>query len=447
VLSSSKNDSKQDARFVARLDVLLERVDTLASTVATTASAIAKKDGEIASLRRDLEARDQTLQALVARAQAAQPAGAGGPVADSNELRSLRNAVAALTKEHAEDRGTAHVEALVASVRSLGQRVDELSASAQAAATAPATDPETASRIGALEAQLASVRSFLEQRASEPDRPSDELLAMLATLRSQVEALSGLTAGVTEEQLDDRFAEMDGARQKLSQRIDALAESVESATTSLGSKEQELAALHSHFTESSTRIESIVGDIRETLHAFPELSSTSLDALAARVERIEESTREATDARERGRVELARRVDDIEQRVTTVAEEVARAKTLWPVALRSLEARLDDAVHAGRPDADEGDAKRAGSADEPSEDLLAGLRDSLQAMESVAAEMARASETLSGSVDEPPTSEPPEAPEHEEAPEQEETAEPEPEAHASAAVAGATIVPLRASEP
>ena len=64
---SPKNEAKQEARFAARLDVLSERVDTLASTVATTASAIAKKDGEIATLRRDLELRDQQLQSLAAR--------------------------------------------------------------------------------------------------------------------------------------------------------------------------------------------------------------------------------------------------------------------------------------------------------------------------------------------------------------------------------------------
>ena len=450
MLSSSKNEAKQDARFVARLDVLLERVDTLAATVATTASAIAKKDGEIAGLRRDLEARDQTLQALVARAQAAAQPGAAGPAADTNELRSLRNAVAALTKDHAQTAGPAQVEALNASVRALGQRVDELAATA----TGTATDPAATARIDALEAQLASLRGYLERRAAEPDRPSDELLAMLATLRSQVEALSGLTSGVTEEQLDERIAEMDGARRKLSQRIDALAKSVESATTSLGAKEQELAALQRHFTESSTRIESIVDDIREALHAFPDLSSASLDDLAARVERIELTTREAMDAREHGRVELARRVDLIEQRVTTVAEEVARAKTLWPVALRSLEARLDDAVHARRAEtgAGTGESTGAGSADDSSEDLLAGLRDSLHAMESVAAEMARASETLSGSVDEPSAPEPSGTPAHdepaeaEEATEHEETSEPEPHPSAAAA-AGATIVPLRASEP
>ena len=57
---SSKNESKAEERFAARIDLISERLDTLASTVATTASAMAKKDGEIATLRRDLEARDET---------------------------------------------------------------------------------------------------------------------------------------------------------------------------------------------------------------------------------------------------------------------------------------------------------------------------------------------------------------------------------------------------
>ncbi len=51
--------------------------------------------------------------------------------------------------------------------------------------------------------------------------------------------------------------------------IDALTESVASAATSLGGKEHELAALHRHFTESSSRIETVVEDIREALSALP----------------------------------------------------------------------------------------------------------------------------------------------------------------------------------
>lgn len=429
MLPSSKNDSKQETRFTARLDVLMERVDTLASTVATTASAMAKKDGEIASLRRDLETRDQTLQALVAQAQAAR-ATADGPAPEVNELRSLKNAVAALMKERAGGDRSAHVEELATSVRSLGQRVEELSATASTTATRPTADPAEKERVDALEAQLASLRTSLERHASEPDRPSDELLTMLATLRTQVEAFGGLASGVTEAQLDRHMAETEVAVAQLAERIDALATGVESATTSLGAKEDELVTLHRHFTESSIRIESIVDDIREALSALPEPGSASVDDLAERLERIESSTRREAETNARTAAELAGRIDVIDQQVAAVAAEVARAKTLWPVALRSLEARLDDAVHARRPEPTAVDDPAVDAPSEPAGDLFAGLRDSLRAMETVATEMARASDTLS--------------------PDDERGAAPEArssETEAPVAAAGATIVPLRTGEP
>jgi chromosome segregation ATPase len=399
---SSKNEGKQEARFASRLDVLNERLDTLASTVATTASAMAGKDGDIAALRRELEARDQTLQALVARVNQAPQAPVADASPDATELRSLKNAVAALMKERAEA-GSAHVEELTGTVHSLARRVEELSVA-------------------------------VSERPV--DRPSEELVAMLATLRSQVEALGGLkaAAGLTEEQLEQRVATTDEAVETLARRLDTLAEAVESAAASLGHKEDELATLHRHFTESSTRIESIVDDIREALHAFPDLGATPSDELAERLERVETATRKATESSARTAGELSARIDDIDRRVATVAEEVSRAKTLWPVALRSLEARLEDAVHGHRSEA-QADPP---TADEPSEDLLAGLRVSLQAMESVAAEMARASDTLGDPAAEAPAAEPPS---------DEPSPEPEPQAEAQAAASGATIVPLRAGEP
>ncbi len=427
MLSSNKSDSKQEARFVARLDVLMERVDTLASTVATTASAMAKKDGEIASLRRDLEARDQAVQALAAQAQATR-ATAQGPATDVNELRSLKNAVAALMKERA-DGSPANVDDLAASVRALGQRFEELSATVSTTAARAAGDPQVTERVDALDAQLASIRASLERRGSEPDRPSDELVAMLATLRSQVEALGGLAPGTKDEHLDRRITDVEDAIAQLAERIDSLATGVESATTSLGAKEHELAALHSHFTESSTRIESIVDDIREALSALPEPGSASLDDLAERLERVEASTRKASETNARTAGELTGRIDVIDQRVAAVAAEVARAKTLWPVALRSLEARLDDAVHGHRPEPSATDDTASTSPpDGPADDLLAGLRDSLQAMETVAAEMARASDTLGDPDDRPDAEEPAET-------------------ETPVATAGATIVPLRTGEP
>ena len=230
----------------------------------------------------------------------------------------------------------------------------------------------------------------------------------------------------------------DGALATLGQRLDTLAETVESAAANLGDKERELTALHRSFTESSTRIESIVDDIREALHAFPEQSQTSVDELASRLERLEEAARKANETNVRAAGELHSRIELIDHRVATVAEEVSRAKTLWPVALRSLEARLDDAVQARRADPVAGDAGGA----EPSDDLLAGLRDSLQAMESVATEMARASEALGEPFDDD-SAEREAKPVGTTSPE-----EPEPSVvEQSAAAAGATIVPLRISDP
>ena len=104
-------------------------------------------------------------------------------------------------------------------------------------------------------------------------------------------------------------------------------------------------------------------DIREALSAFPEVGSDSIEDLASRIERIETATRKANETNGRTAGELTNRIDVIDQRVAAVAAEVARAKTLWPVALRSLEARLDDVVHTRRSDPaedDDGDDGRAG---------------------------------------------------------------------------------------
>lgn len=503
---SSKNDSKVEGRFAARLDVLTERIDTLASTVATTASAMAKRDGEIASLRKELQARDDKLHALAVAAQ--------GGVAPT-ELRELREAVTALSGERSKRGSTKQLEDLMGKVGLLGQRLETLSTTVattaaglsgregeiaairkrlDAAPTATSSGAvadaalqnqidellsaaaSTAARLDAQAAELVTLKTHAEQRASEPERPSEELSGMLATLRTQVEALAGLRSGasedqleelrarvealadvrsgVTEAQLDERFAETDAALTQLAQRMEAvsgnmeaLSRDVAASASSLGDRELELAALHRHFTESSTRIESVVDDIKEALSAVSDMGSVPLEhvttqieraaadvaSLATRIDRIDTTLGEMNQNREQGSGfgELARRVDAVDQRVAAVATEVTRAKTLWPVALRSLEARLDDAVSHPRPpdpspthppDATpEPAGSPAETPDDSSDDLLASLRDSLHAMETVAAEMARASDTLEATDDD---------------------AEDEP-----VAAAGGTIVPLRATEP
>jgi chromosome segregation ATPase len=463
---SSKNESKAEERFAARIDLISERLDTLASTVATTASAMAKKDGEIATLRRDLEARDQQIQALAARAQAS-----GG--ADPRELLELRQAVTALANERTKQAGTKQIDELADKVGLLGQRLETVSTTISTTAaglakregelalirtqleTLPAgpvaatpPDPDLRRQLDELGTGLVSVRMRLDGQAAELEAvktiaveqqaPAEELRAMLTTLRAQVESLDGLRAGVTEEQLDERLAETSSALDVLAQRIDALTSNVENATANLSDKEHELAALHRHFTEASKRIESIVDDLREALGAFPESAPEAIAAvrsqLQSTVEQVETVARRL-DGLEAARPEsvvreLVERVDLLDKRVAAVSAEVARAKTLWPVALRSLEARLEDVTTARHHAAESNEAGSSPDETRAADDLLAGLRDSLQAMESVAADMERASEPEAAPQAPPADDEPAEAPPTQQA-----------------VAGGARIVPLRSSDP
>jgi DNA-binding FrmR family transcriptional regulator len=428
---SSKGDSKSEARYAGRLDVLTERVDTLAATVATTASAMARKDGEIASLKRELDARDKALEALAARIQSAPGAVDGG------ELAHLREAVAALTADGSRRAsGAKQVDELTAKVGLLAEHLETLSTTVSTTAaglagregelaairqrlesgptgtSAPAgPDPEIVARLDAFAAELAAQRTLVESNDGEP-QPNDELRAMLTTLRAHVESLDGLRGGVTEEQLEERLAALhsgateerlqerlaatDGSLSRLAERLELLSQKVDHATGDLERREQELAVVHREFLESSSRVETIVDDLREALGAFPDtgpdvlvalgsrLDSTNADAasLAKRVEHLENAPPDD------GAGQLGDRLDLLERRVSTLTEEIGRAKTLWPVALRSLEARLDDVARHQ----DEHAAEAPGPAPDGDdhEDLLAGLRDSLQAMESVAAELTKA---------------------------------------------------------
>jgi chromosome segregation ATPase len=425
---NSKSE-RSDARYAGRLDVLTERVDTLAATVATTASALARKDGEIASLKRELEARDERLEALTVRLEST-PASV-----DGGGLQDLREAVAALKADVSEPMRLHEVDELTVQIGLLTERLDTLSASVST----------TAAELAGREGELAALRAQLEERASD-HQPSDELRTMLTTLRGHVESLDGLGGGVTEELLEERLAETDGSVSRLGRRVEHLSEKVEAAATRIEQKERELAALHGHFLESSSRVETIVDDLREALGALPDAGPEALGALAARVDASDAAT--ASIARRLDQLEnahadernsaLAEQVGRLEHRVSAVAEEIGRAKTLWPVALRSLEARLDDVARRQEEHTTEMPPESVGA--EGHEDLLAGLRDSLQAMESVAAELERTTDGEAEAAAEPEA--PADIAENELEPDEQ-----EPAAVQEAVGGGARIVPLRQGDP
>jgi chromosome segregation ATPase len=403
-----------------RLDSLaaqLSRLDVLSTTVGRLEQA---RDADAEQVGRRLDAADETLAKASLRIDAL-----------AERLGGIEG-MHALQDEQLDRRFGKTNEALA----ELSQRLEalpriderELERRFQDRDAALASLGRQLDGLGETTGRLEQAHAAGEDRL---DRHVGRTKDALASLSEQV----GELRSVDEAQLERRFGETDQALEALSLRLDTLAGIVESAASSLDRKENELASLQRHFTESSARIESIVDDIREALHAFPVPSSTSLDELATRLERLETATRNATESSARIGGELSGRIDLIDQCVATVAEEVSRAKTLWPVALRSLEARLDDAVHGRRPEPGDDLVSEAPAADEPADDLIAGVRESLQAMETVASEMARAAEALG---------EPGEAPPAVDADTSNRPAEPE---QAPAAAGGATIVPLRAGEP
>ena len=305
----------------------------------------------------------------------------------------------ALDRQAAES--TSRIESLAADLRAAKVGVTEEQLDEHLAKTAAQLD-SLAQRIDKLGSSVESGTASLthnKQRLQDLDRRVTETGSRIESLTADARDAK---AGVTKEELDDRLTEMKAALSAVGERIDELAAGVKSASTSHSNEEQKLEALHRQVSQSSSRIESIADDLRETLGAFPEATPDQLGELGARI-------------------------DIVEKRVATVAAEVGRAKTLWPVALRSLEARLEDVTARSHETPEAATGHSTTAADQPADeadDLLAGLRDSLQAMESVAAEMEQAPEVdpTDDANDATPTAQ-------------------------QAIAGGARIVPLRSSDP
>jgi xylose isomerase len=83
----SKRDEKFEERVTNKVDVVADRLETLARTVSTTSAALAAKDGEIAQLRRDLDAGSARFQTALADTKRGQ---------DPAELTEIKRTLAEL---------------------------------------------------------------------------------------------------------------------------------------------------------------------------------------------------------------------------------------------------------------------------------------------------------------------------------------------------------------
>jgi hypothetical protein len=392
----SKRDPKFEDRLTDRVDVLADRLATLSSVVNTTTAAHVGSDGEIASLRRDVEQQAAKLDAALREPR---------PGAPATDLEDLKRAVARLSAERGSKNGDKGATALQEKVDNLAERLDTL---AKTVAT-------TAAGLAGREGELAGLRRMLDEGTARVDElarilrletdhsDAAELRRELGTLgqkltggladrdrrtaalekrvgqegarleafadsvRASVEALKAkIDALESDRDTGEALADLDERVRLLDGRVETVAQALEGASADLSDKELELAALQRHLEETGTRVDVAVAEVRATLAALAEaVSPDELDARLAsvsvelaevvgRLDAGEAHTSERQD-RESARTtdlelqlaDVASRLDEVEGARSAAAAELARSSVTWAeeqTALREQLAALERAV-------------------------------------------------------------------------------------------------------
>jgi chromosome segregation ATPase len=318
----SKRDPKFEQRVTNKVDVVADRVETIARTVSTSSAALAAKDGEIAQLRRELEAglsRANPTTIEVARG------------ANPKELAEIKIALADLSKLAKEKlpRGLENrVDELADKFALLAQRVDTVSTTISTAAAG------LAGRDGDLNAL---------RRTVEAD--SDRVTAELADLRRAIDPSPVAELRLALKELAAETArQQHSIRQLISQKgasVDALAGELDSVTSSLTSttdrvsdNEAGLAAFRTYFEDAGTQLSSHLAEHQRSL--------TALSARAAALEQANDDAARGLDERLAGVTgkvdDIAGRLDSVLDAVTATASKVSGTEEV----VAALGARLEE---------------------------------------------------------------------------------------------------------
>jgi chromosome segregation ATPase len=338
----SKRDPKFEAKLTERVDVLSDRLATLSSAVNTAAAAHAGADGELASLRRELEQETAKLEAaLQKRLQGSQ--------AESDKLEELRRSIAELSADRPGKRADKTLADLRARIDYVAERVDTL------ATTVATTAAGLAGREGDLVALRRSLDDANAQLAALAKLPRDAGRAEVTELRAQLETL-GNDVHATEELLASRLRSLD---EGLKERVGA----VEAALREIPEAPE---------APSRTELEELLAPVQ-----------AQVETLAGRLQESDTLADEHLE-RERSRVsEVERRLGEADRRLT----ELDETRTQLDASVREIQTVLATPPESSVVDLDE--------QLEPITtrlDTLAGRLDTLdEGNEATAAEVARAS--------------------------------------------------------
>jgi chromosome segregation ATPase len=440
----SKHDPKLEKRLTNRVDVLADRLATLASTVSTTAASLARKDGEIASVRRELEEGNKRIEVLVRQL---------GKSVGADEVEKLRAAVRAVQAER-PGRGTdARLDALGGKLEFLTERIDTLGTTVATTAaglvgregeianlrqkledsfarieqnaaelrrmqgsatladrldTLQAAVDTTSTGLAARERDIATVRGRIDEAYARVGTVVAGLQGSIATLSTQVASLQALPA-TTEQALATRAAELHGRVDGLADRVESLATSVESALTGLVDKGAEVAALEGHVDEANARVDAVVAELRKALDELPAPGSIdpeverrlatlagSIEAAVRQLSAVETASSvqaEDADARaatlERLLARGGERLDAVEHDRDAAAAQLTRVDEAWTEEREWVRSRLEALA------AEQADASKAHEGFEPAVAALTARLDSMESDHSVVtAEIARISGAL-----------------------------------------------------
>ena len=351
----NKHDPKLEKRLTERVDVLADRFATLSETVNTSAAALAGKDGEIAAIRRELEAGNARIEALVRDLRQTGP---------SSDVAELRKAIATLSTERSGGASDSRVESLASDVDVLVQRLDTLSK----------TVSTTAAALAGKEGELVAIRA----RQEDGDARAESLVA---ELRATVVELSHQVASIDDRPHDPQAARIFenhlldlGSRvEQLTAGLDAVSTAASATAASVDAHEAELADVQRRFEEATERIGSMVAELRDVESTLPLAGpvdpafESRVEVLGAQVDELAEAlTRIDADASLRSRdataatLELERLLDAVTHRLSEIerahagaAAEVERMGGAFAQERTWVRDQLDQlaaAVDEARPD-------------------------------------------------------------------------------------------------
>ena len=340
-LTHARADS---VRAQATSDELAARLDSLAATVATTSDALAAQDLGLEELERELRDGRERVDGLV-----------------RDLMRALEDfpGDALPAFEARLDEVAGDVRGLADRLRQAENRTDLDALEARLSAF-EAELAATTEGLGRRDSELEALRSELGRRVDSIARVAEEEAARAATqvgeeLRRSVDVLATSLATVADEDRERAAAEiarlaavLEVERASVRGRLEALATALEnpSATTGTSELERQLSTLAARFDSlesgGADRAESL-DRLSSAFEAERASVQGQLDALAdALLTSAQAESGQARAAALEARMsELGRRLHEIERRSEAVASVVSNATTLWPTALRTLEARID----------------------------------------------------------------------------------------------------------